>query len=293
MCSSVINVIICLYRFERVSSISTTGAISLSLITETDGGIYLLATNLSSLFIYSWGDSAFSTSQLFHLTGTVNGVYSVIFQSIWYSFVSVSGGVGIQLYRMSSGVLIQTPLYVTPPISSVGLSTMLLDNQLFLLTAVEGTGAPSLLLALGNWIEGADFFQRRGILWYGVGLSSHTLLIQIYPDTIPEITEEFIAQLSNPTNYAVIHETNGNITVRILTNDNAHGVIGFSEDSISVVLPELSIQDTNRQQDYSLNVVRLGGTFGNVVVKFLVTGQGVEDISPTEVSIYCIMITIV
>ena len=79
--------------------------------------------------------------------------------------------------------------------------------------------------------------------------------------------------------------------MRILTNDNAHGLIGFSEDSISVVLPELSMQDTNRQQDYSLNVVRLGGTFGNVVVKFLVTGQGVEDILPTEVSIYCIMIT--
>ena len=291
MCSSVINVIICLYRFERVYSISTTGAISLSLITETDGSIYLLATNLSSLFIFSWRDSAFSTSQLFHLAGTVNGVYSVIFQSIWYAFASVSGGVGIQLYRMSSGVLIQIPLYATPPISSVGVSTVLLDNQLFLLTAVEGTNTPSLLLALGNWIEGADFFQRSGTLWYGVGQSSHTLLIQIYPDTIPEITEEFIGQLSNPTNQAVIHETNGNITVRILTNDNAHGVIGFSEDSISVVLPELSIQDTNRQQDHSLNVVRLGGTFGNVVVKFLVTGQGVEDISPTEVSIYCIMMT--
>ena len=79
----------------------------------------------------------------------------------------------------------------TPPISSVGLSIVLLDNQLFLLTAVEGTDTPSLLLALGNWIEGADFFQRRGILWFGVGQSSHTLLIQIYPDTIPEITEEY------------------------------------------------------------------------------------------------------
>ena len=158
----------------------------------------------------------------------------------------------------------------------MGVSTVLLDNQLFLLTAVDGTDTSSLLLALGNWIEGADFFQRGSTLWYGVGQSSHTLLIQIYPDTIPEITEEFVAQLSNPTNQAVIPETNGNITVRILTNDNAHGLIGFSEDSKSVVLPELSIQDANRQQDYSFSGVRLGGTFGNVVVKFLVTGQGVK-----------------
>ena len=93
---------------------------------------------------------------------------------------------------MPSGILIQTQLYAIPPISSVGLSTVLLDNQLFLLTAVEGTGTRSLLLVLGNWIEGADFFQRRGTLWYGVGQSSHTLLIQIYPDTIPEVTEEFM-----------------------------------------------------------------------------------------------------
>ena len=180
---------------------------------------------------------------------------------------------------MSAGVLIQTPLYATPPISSVGLSIVLLDNQLFLLTAVE-VRIPLSAPSSRELDRRADFFQRRGILWYGVGQSSHTLLIQIYPDTIPEITEEFIGQLSNPTNQAVIHETNGNITVRILTNDNAHGVIGFSEDNVSVVLPELSTQDTNRQQDYSLNVVRLGGTSGNVVVGFLVTGQDVEDISP-------------
>ena len=40
---------------------------------------------------------------------------------------------------MSSGVLIRTPLYATPPISSVGVSTVPLDNQLFVLTAVEDT----------------------------------------------------------------------------------------------------------------------------------------------------------
>ena len=52
-------------------------------------------------------------------------------------------------------------------------------------------GGNKFIGALGNWIEGADFFQRGGTLWYGVGQSSHTLLIQIYPDTIPEITEEY------------------------------------------------------------------------------------------------------
>ena len=120
---------------------------------------------------------------------------------------------------------------------------------------------------------------------YTVGQSAHTLLVQVYPDETPEVTEEFILHLSNPTNQAVVHETNGNITVRILTNDNAHGLVGFGEGSLSVVLPELSPQDTNRQQDFTLEVVRLGGTFGNVVVGYTVTGEGVEDVSPTEVSL--------
>ena len=61
---------------------------------------------------------------------------------------------------------------------------------------------------------------------------------------------------------------------------------------MSVVLPELSPQDTNRQQDFSLEVVRLGGTFGNVVARFLVTGEGVEDVSPTQVSLYILCCSI-
>ena len=216
------------------------------------------------------------------IQGSVHTIESVLFNSVLYTFVSVTGGDGIQAFRLSSGVFSQVPIAATPVISCLDISLVEIGNQLFILTAVEGF-SQSLVLTLGSWSEGVDFFQRTGTSYFSSGQSTLTLLVQIYQDDIPEVTEEFVVQLSNPTNNAVIYETYGELTVRILTNDDAHGLIGFSPDSLSVVLPELSPQDTSTQQDFTLEVVRLGGTFGDVVVRFSVTGEAVEDISLTEV----------
>ncbi|KAI6651563.1 G protein coupled receptor 98-like protein isoform X1 [Oopsacas minuta] len=267
--------------FERISSINTNAAKSLSLAIDTNGTTYLLATNASSLFVFSWVGQTFTISQLFHIPGTVNTVESLLSQSVLYSFISVTGGDGLQVFRLSSGVFTQLTLAATPVIRCLDISLVQLDNQLFILTAVEGD-SQSLVLTLGSWREGADFFQRRGTSFFANGQTILTLLIQIYPDDIPEITDEFIIQLTNPTNQAVVDEITGVLTVRILTNDDAHGLVGFSPESLSVILPELSSQDTDRQQDFTLDVIRLGGTFGDVVVRFLVTGEAVEDLSPTE-----------
>ena len=277
-----VHVIYTLYRFERISSINTNAAQSVSLAIDTDGILYLLVTNSSSLFVFSWTTQSFTPSQLIMIPGSVNTIDSVLFNSVLYIFVSVTGGEGIQVFRLSAGVFTRLSITATPVISCLDISLVEIDNQLFILTAVEGF-SQSLVLTLGSWSEGADFFQRRGTSFFSSGQSTLTLLVQIYQDDIPEVTEEFVVQLSNPTNNALIDETNGELTVRILTNDDAHGLIGFSPASLSVVLPELSSQDTNTQQDFTLDVVRLGGTFGDVVVRFSVTGEAVEDISLTEV----------
>ena len=271
-----------LYRFERISSINTNAARSLSLAADTDGTLYLLVTNSSSLFVFSWTTQSFTPSQLLMIPGTVNTIDSVLFNSVLYTFVSVTGGGGMQAFTLSSGVFTQLSIAATPVISCLDVSLVEIDNQLFVLTAVEGF-SQSLVLTLGSWSEDADFFQRRGTSYFSPGQSTLTLLEQIFQDDIPEVTEEFVVQLSNPTNNAVVDVTYRVLTVRILTNDDAHGLIGFSPDSLSVVLPELSSQDTARQQDFTLNVERLGGTFGDVVVRFSVTGEAVEDISLTGV----------
>ena len=205
----------------------------------------------------------------------------MLFLSQIYAFVSVIGRAS-QVYTLSSGLF--TPLQVasTPDISSSDIAPVELDSQLFVLVAIPSS--QSLLLVLGSWRQDADFFERRATLTFSPNQSSMTQLVELYPDDTPEVTEDFIIQLSNPTNEAVLDDMTSNLTVRILTNDNAHGVIGFSSDSQSVILPELSVQDSDRRQDFTLEVVRSGGTFGTVVVSYVVTGEAVEDIFPTQVS---------
>ena len=51
---------------------------------------------------------------------------------------------------------------------------------------------------------------------------------EIIDDTSPELDEGFGIGLSNPTGGAVLG-TQSSLTVTILTNDDAYGLVGFSE----------------------------------------------------------------
>ena len=62
-------------------------------------------------------------------------------------------------------------------------------------------------------------------------VSSSTIQLSIFNDTSPEINETFTVQLSNPTGGARLGDQS-EITITILSNDNAHGRIGFEEVSV-------------------------------------------------------------
>ena len=68
--------------------------------------------------------------------------------------------------------------------------------------------------------------------------SSQRLYIDIINDDQPELDETFQVELTNATGDSVI-DTQGRIDVVIATNDNAHGIIGFAEVSLSVILIEV------------------------------------------------------
>ena len=55
-------------------------------------------------------------------------------------------------------------------------------------------------------------------------------MAEIVDESTPELDEEFIIALSYPTGGAVLG-TQNSLTVTILTNDDAHGLVGFSEVS--------------------------------------------------------------
>ena len=53
-------------------------------------------------------------------------------------------------------------------------------------------------------------------------------MLGIFNDAVPEIDENFDLRLANPTG-GVVLGTRQSVTVNVLNNDNAHGLIGFAE----------------------------------------------------------------
>lgn len=96
--------------------------------------------------------------------------------------------------------------------------------------------------------------------------SSLFFTVAIYDDDLAEVDEDFAVGLSSPTGGARLGEQSS-VAMTILTNDNAHGLIGFSDNSQSIIVPEM---ESNSM--VSLNVERNAGTFGLVIVNWQLSG---------------------
>ncbi|XP_041376199.1 adhesion G-protein coupled receptor V1-like [Gigantopelta aegis] len=101
----------------------------------------------------------------------------------------------------------------------------------------------------------------------------------VFQDDIPEDTQTFKVALSNSSGGAEIGQS-GAVTVSVLSNDNAHGIIEFAPDSLNVLAEELVGRDNTIQ----LNVLRQKGYFGRVVVSWVASGDndGFNDITPVS-----------
>ena len=71
------------------------------------------------------------------------------------------------------------------------------------------------------------------MLAFAEGEVNKTFTVVLLEDDIPEVLEAFQVSLSAPTGGATLGETSS-IIVGILTNDNAHGIIGFSSVSLTI-----------------------------------------------------------
>jgi azurin len=80
---------------------------------------------------------------------------------------------------------------------------------------------------------GVDFVGTGGVLTFGVGVASRTIVVPITNDTVHESPETFTATLSSPTGGAILG-TPSIATVTITDNDPA-GTVGFSQASYAVV----------------------------------------------------------
>ncbi|XP_069081373.1 adhesion G-protein coupled receptor V1 [Pleurodeles waltl] len=119
----------------------------------------------------------------------------------------------------------------------------------------------------------SDYIPSSGELKFEPGDREMVVAINVLDDNIPEDNESFRVRLKNAKGGAEIGG-NGYITIIIPSNDDAHGVIGFTQSSLLKQAEEL-------EQDnlVTFSIERLRGTFGRVTVEWTASGS-VSDVSP-------------
>ena len=87
-------------------------------------------------------------------------------------------------------------------------------------------GAYSSLLTLCH--NHTILLYRDTVLTLRPGESSLRFVVGIFNDIIPEIDENFELRLANPSG-GVTLGSRQSVSITVLNNDNAHGLIGFAE----------------------------------------------------------------
>ncbi|TKS78901.1 G-protein coupled receptor 98 [Collichthys lucidus] len=186
----------------------------------------------------------------------------------------ITGRNGSSLYSWRSDVNLLTMILRAPPaISFLSLMVPSLNtNKTLLASTVENSSTVYEFTSVSNQ---SDFIPSFGELFFAPGDSELELAVNVIDDNIPEVEEYFHVGLKNPKGGAEIG-FGGQVTVIVPTNDDAHGVIGFAQDSLSVEVEEL---EQNNQ--ISLSVERKRGTFGRLTVHWTANGS-LADIFPTS-----------
>ncbi|XP_044053980.1 adhesion G-protein coupled receptor V1 isoform X2 [Siniperca chuatsi] len=190
------------------------------------------------------------------------------------TYVLLAGRNSSSLYTWRSDVnLLAMILRAPPAISFLSFMVPSLNTTKTLLASTEENS--STVYEFTSVSNQSDFIPSFGELHFAPGESELEIAVNIIDDDIPEEQEFFQVSLKNPKGGAEIG-FGGQVTVIVPTNDDAHGVIGFAQNSLSVEVEEL---EQNTQ--ISLSVERKRGTFGRLTVHWAANGS-LADIYPTS-----------
>ncbi|XP_056157733.1 adhesion G-protein coupled receptor V1 isoform X2 [Lampris incognitus] len=190
------------------------------------------------------------------------------------TYVLLAGINGSSLYSWRSDVSLFSMVLRAPPAKSF-LSLLVSSHNMSksLLASTEENG--STVYEFSSVSNQSDFIPSYGELLFTPGDSELEIAVNIVDDDIPEEEEYFHISLKNPKGGAEIG-FGGQVTVIIPTSDDAHGVIGFAQKSLSIEVEELEQNNL-----ISLSVERRRGTFGRLTVHWAASGS-LEDIFPTS-----------
>uniref|UniRef100_A0A8C0C9F3 Adhesion G-protein coupled receptor V1 n=1 Tax=Balaenoptera musculus TaxID=9771 RepID=A0A8C0C9F3_BALMU len=148
---------------------------------------------------------------------------------------------------------------------------------------IERIGDPANVTAIVSLYgdDTGDFFDTYAAAFIPVGETNRTVYIAVCDDDLPEPDETFIFHLTLQKPSANVKlGWPRTVTVTILSNDNAFGIISFNMPfSITVREPR------GRNESVPLTLIREKGTYGMVTVTFEVEGgpnPPEEDLSPVK-----------
>uniref|UniRef100_U3K352 Adhesion G-protein coupled receptor V1 n=1 Tax=Ficedula albicollis TaxID=59894 RepID=U3K352_FICAL len=148
---------------------------------------------------------------------------------------------------------------------------------------IERTGKPANITAIVS-IEGentGDFFDTYAAAFIPDTETNRTVYISVCDDDLPEADETFTFHLTLPKPSARIKlGSPKSVTVTILSNDNAFGIISFNMSALITVN-----EPRGRNEFLPLTLIRERGTYGTVVVTFEIEdgpNSAEEDLSPAR-----------
>uniref|UniRef100_A0A663F5N5 Calx-beta domain-containing protein n=1 Tax=Aquila chrysaetos chrysaetos TaxID=223781 RepID=A0A663F5N5_AQUCH len=148
---------------------------------------------------------------------------------------------------------------------------------------IERTGKPANITAIVS-IDGentGDFFDTYAAAFIPDTETHRTVYISVCDDDLPEADETFTFYLTLPKPSAKIKLGSPKaVTVTILSNDNAFGIISFNMSALITVN-----EPRGRNEFVPLTLIRERGTYGTVIVTFEVKdgpNPAEEDLSPAR-----------
>ncbi|XP_030367415.1 adhesion G-protein coupled receptor V1 [Strigops habroptila] len=148
---------------------------------------------------------------------------------------------------------------------------------------IERTGKPANITAIVS-IDGentGDFFDTYAAAFIPDTETNRTVYISVCDDDLPEADETFTFYLTLPKPSATIKlGSPKSVTVTILSNDNAFGIISFNMSALITVN-----EPRGRNEFVPLTLIRERGTYGTVIVTFEIDdgpNPAEEDLSPAR-----------
>ncbi|KAM9743556.1 adhesion G-protein coupled receptor V1 isoform 2-T3 [Menidia menidia] len=265
-------------RFQNPRPLLLTGRViqAEAITTRTENTLLLIATEGLSptceVFQWSLGESSPQLYQSIPQPG-LSSIHSFTSPS-GITFALLAGRNGSSLFSWRSDVNLFTLILKGPPaISFLSLMVPSLNiTKILLASTKEDSSTVYELTSISNQ---SDFIPSFGELHFAPGDSELEIAVNIVDDDIPEVEENFQVRLKNPKGGAEIG-FGGQVDVYIPTNDDAHGIIGFAQNSLYMEVEELE-----QSNQITLSVERKRGSFGRLTVHWAANGS-LADIYPTS-----------